>query len=226
MTGTIRANKYAGACIECGHPVAAEAGRIEKRASGWKVLHLAGQCGTSPAPAPAPPAPRKNMFPGDCTECGQHLAANAGLAVRGPGGWGVRHRGDCPPPPAPLPDVPEGRYATPSTRPGQLNFWVIDHPTTGHKAGVVFIKKIIGGRPDEALYGEEARAGLEEILAAGVEAARDRYADETDECWACGTNLTEGLSRLVKIGPDCCPKRYGMTQRQLLAVREAAAGRA
>jgi hypothetical protein len=224
MPATIRANLYPGVCAECGHEVPKGAGRLEKRTSGYKVLHLDGQCNASPAPAPVAPAPRKNLYPGNCTECGAHLAAGAGLAVRGPGGWGTRHRGDCPPPPPPLPDVPEGRYAIDNpNRPGELTFWVIGHPTTGHNAGRIFVKQIIGGRRDEALYGDEERAALEAILAAGVETARDRYSDETEDCWRCGIHLTDSLSRRVKIGPDCCVTEYAQTQTQRLAVLEAGA---
>jgi hypothetical protein len=212
-----RANKFGGACVECGHHVAEGAGRIDKGDRGWEVRHLDGQCNAAPAAAPTPHPARKNLYPGDCGECGRHLPAGAGIAVKGASGWGVRHRGDCPPPPAPLPEVPEGRYALDYlAEPGELTFWVVGHPTTGHKAGVVFIKQIIGGHPDEALYEDEARDALNAILAAGVETARDRYSDETAECWACGTELTLGLSRSVKIGPDCCVKRYGMTQAQRL----------
>jgi hypothetical protein len=225
MTATIRANRHPGRCADCGHPVAAEAGRLDgSRDAGWTVRHLDGQCDTSPPPAPAAPAPRKNLWPGDCTECGERIPANAGQAVRDPAvGWVVRHIGDCPEPPAPLPDVPEGRYAVDNpARPGELTFWKIGHPTSGPSAGRVYIKQIVGGHADEKLYGDEARAALEAILAAGVQAARDRYADETRTCWRCGIELTEGLSRQIRTGPDCCMAEWGMTQAQRLAVITAA----
>jgi hypothetical protein len=105
MTATIRANRHPGPCADCGHPVAAGAGRLDgSRDTGWTVRHLDGQCNTTPAPAPAAPAApalRRNMFPGDCTACNQRIPANAGQAVRGSSGWTVRHIGDCPAPPPP-----------------------------------------------------------------------------------------------------------------------------
>jgi hypothetical protein len=66
-------------------------------------------------------------------------------------------------------------------------------------------------------------AALEAILAEGVQVCRERYAAELGNCWRCNTHLTVGLSRLVKIGPECCKIEHGMTQRQLAAGRGAAA---
>ena len=47
LGGSVRANKYAGKCRDCGQRVVEGAGRIEKNAAGkWDTIHLAGQCPT------------------------------------------------------------------------------------------------------------------------------------------------------------------------------------
>lgn len=44
--------------------------------------------------------PRKNLYPGDCADCGARIPANAGQAAKAGGRWIVRHIGECPPRPA------------------------------------------------------------------------------------------------------------------------------
>jgi hypothetical protein len=127
---------------------------------------------------------------------------------------------------APLPDVPEGHYATGSrTGSNDLDFWRVDRPAEGRWEGWTFVKRIIGGRPDSRVRGAEARAALEAIAAAGIEQARTRYGQEIGSCWKCNRHLTDDLSRELGIGPDCCEEVHGMTQEQrragLLAAMEA-----
>jgi hypothetical protein len=125
----------------------------------------------------------------------------------------------------PYPKVPEGRYAVDSRTGAQdTDFWFVRVPAEGKWQGFSFVKRIIGGRPDTDVRGAEARAALEAIEAAGVEAARARYGAEVGDCWRCGRTLTDELSRnpLLSIGPDCCQAEYGMTQAQRLATLAAA----
>jgi Family of unknown function (DUF6011) len=118
----------------------------------------------------------------------------------------------------PYPRIPAGRYATDSrTGNNSTDFWLIEVPTEGKWAGYSFVRRVIGGRPETDIRGPEARAALEAIEAAGPEAARDRYSDELDQCWKCNSHLTDDLSRLTHIGPDCCKIVYGVTQAQRAA---------
>lgn len=59
----VRSNRYAGRCVECGHHVAAEAGRIEKSGGTWLVKHLEGDC-LAPAPAAEEREERAPLEPG------------------------------------------------------------------------------------------------------------------------------------------------------------------
>jgi hypothetical protein len=115
------------------------------------------------------------------------------------------------------PKIPEGRYATATGPGGKLQFWLVEVPATGRWAGYSFVSQVIGGQPPQDVRGDPARAALEAIEAAGIVPARETYARELQECWACGTHLSDDLSREVLIGPDCCKRRLGMTQRQYRA---------
>jgi hypothetical protein len=130
--------------------------------------------------------------------------------------WLAR-RGYQPPARRPYPKIPEGRYATATGPGGKLQFWLVEVPATGRWAGYSFVSQIIGGQPPHDVRGDPARAALEAIEAAGIIPARETYARELQQCWACGTELTDDLSREVLIGPDCCKRRLGMTQRQYRA---------
>jgi hypothetical protein len=108
------------------------------------------------------------------------------------------------PAPADLPDVPEGHYAVPSrTGNNDLDFWRVDRPQTGSYAGRTFVKRIIGGRPDQNVRRDEVRAALEAIVAAGIEEAGTRYGQEIGQCRVCNRHLSDEESRRLGIGPDC-----------------------
>lgn len=106
-----------------------------------------------------------------------------------------------------------GYYATVSrTGRNDFDFWQVEHGT-GQWAGRVFVRRVIGGQSPQRIARSEQAAALDAIAAEGEQATRERYADVTRNCWACDIHLTDGLSRLVKTGPDCCRNRFGMTQR-------------
>ena len=234
--GTFKTNRYPGDCTDCGARVEAEAGiRFQAFGGGrWLVSHRQGQC---PEPAPssvqADPATqvqaaaRTNRFAGKCQACAQWVEAEAGTIAKDGGKWVVSHTaGACPEPSTDderklsVPEVPEGHYATTSPRDDQdLDFWRVDHA----KSGKTYVKRVIGGRPDTNVRFATMVAALDAILAEGIQACRERYADKLGACWRCNTHLTVGLSRLVKIGPECCKTEYGMTQKALAASRGFAA---
>jgi Family of unknown function (DUF6011) len=111
---------------------------------------------------------------------------------------------------APYPDVPAGHYAVESlTGNNDLDFFRVDRPTEGHYRGRTFVKRVIGGRPDVAVRGPQARAALEAILAAGTDKATLRYGQEIGRCGKCNRHLTDEVSRSRGIGPDCWAAGYG-----------------
>ena len=216
--GTSKTNRYPGDCTDCGARVEAEAGiRFQAFGGGrWLVSHRTGQC---PEPAPssvqADPATqvqaaaRTNRFAGKCQACGQWVEAEAGTIAKDGGKWVVSHAsGECPEVEAvdtePLPDVPEGHYAIDSLTGAQdLDFFRVDRPAEGQSAGRVFVKRVIGGRPDTAVRGKTARQALDAILAAGPQEASQRYGQELGQCGACNRHLTDEISRARGIGPEC-----------------------
>lgn len=163
---------------------------------------------------PSGPA-RRNQYPGQCAVCGMAVAAEAGILARKGNNWSVRHDGACPTPPAtpspapapvraPSPTltmVPEGHYAIASTGTNDLAFYRVDH---SEKWGIS-LKLIVGGKPD--MFVRRANiAGILERIAADIEGARKRYADEFTRCYRCNRQLTDKTSRELGIGPECRSK--------------------
>jgi hypothetical protein len=112
-----------------------------------------------------------------------------------------------------LPDIPDGHYAIPSlTGNNDLDFFRVDRPEEGQWAGRIFLKRVIGGKPDQNVRGKTIRAALEAIADAGIEKSRELYGREIGRCWRCNRHLTDELSRQRGIGPDCYAIVYGGTQ--------------
>ena len=181
--------------------------------------------------APTMDTVRANRYDGPCDICGHVVPANRGTLHRVDGRWTARHRpavwsgspvsgsyvGGCPdgPPPSPeprpeprtgpsyrpAPTVPAGHYAVTMTDGAALTFYRVDVPTDGRWAGYVFVKRVIGGRPDVAVRGADARAVLTAIAADDDAAAR--YGREIGRCYVCNRHLTDETSRALGIGPDC-----------------------
>lgn len=169
--------------------------------------HLAGP---APAPAPLPAGCRPNRYAGNCRHCGQHIAEQAGLLCKdATGRWTVEHNGTCPTAPAINPvaaTVPEGHYALPSTGENDLVFYRVDRPTEGAFAGRVFVKMIVGGKPDRNVRRDAIAGILARIEAAGPDAAGELYGQEIGRCWKCNRHLTDEASRAAGIGPDCATR--------------------
>lgn len=102
---------------------------------------------------------------------------------------------------AAVPAVPEGHYAVPSaTGNNDYDFYRVDVPTDGKWAGYVFVKRVIGGRPDASVSRTERSATLERILDYGVEQAGKLYAAEIGRCRRCNRSLTAEDSRIGRDG--------------------------
>lgn len=107
-----------------------------------------------------------------------------------------------------LPDVPAGYYAI-DTKPGATNtvgFYRVDRPTKGKWEGYTFVKRIIGGHPEERVPFRQSADILQRIIDAGVEQAGLRYGQEIGRCCACNRELTNDESRALGIGPECAKK--------------------
>lgn len=103
-----------------------------------------------------------------------------------------------------LPDVAAGYYAVESlSGNNDLDFFRVDRPTEGRWAGYTFVKRVIGGRPDVAVRGAQARKALDAILSAGTREAAIRYGQEIGRCGVCNRHLTDEESRAFGIGPHC-----------------------
>jgi hypothetical protein len=102
------------------------------------------------------------------------------------------------------PDIPAGHYAVKSlTGNNDLDFYRVDRPQEGRWAGRTFVKRIIGGNPDEQVRGKIARQALEAIQNAGPEEAMALYGREIGQCGKCNRHLTDEKSRALGIGPVC-----------------------
>jgi hypothetical protein len=106
-----------------------------------------------------------------------------------------------------MPEIPEGRYATPSiTGNNDLDFFKIDCPTEGRWAGYMFINRVVGGKPDMPVRGPHKAKALQAILDFGIDKSQVLFGTELGQCWRCGRHLTDETSRALGIGPDCRAK--------------------
>jgi len=159
---------------------------------------------------------RSNKFGGNCVKCGHYVGEQEGRIERNASGkWDVFHLdGQCsevPATPAPavsfredFKGIPAGHYATASlTGNDDYDFWRVDAPTEGKWAGRIFVKRVIGGKPEAPVRGATRHAALSAILFEGIEVCGMRYADELGACRNCNRHLTDELSRSRGYGPDC-----------------------
>lgn len=101
-------------------------------------------------------------------------------------------------------DIPAGHYAVPSlTGNNDLDFFRVDKPTEGQWAGYIFVKRVIGGRPDNRVTKTTKFQALNAIRQASPAAAAMLYARELGRCSICNRHLTDEISRRVGKGPEC-----------------------
>lgn len=102
--------------------------------------------------------------------------------------------------------VPAGHYALESTGHNDLVFYRVDRPEKGRYVGSVFVKMIVGGKPDTNVARSAVPGILARIAADGPDEAGARYGQEIGRCCRCNRTLTDELSRSLGIGPDCRTK--------------------
>lgn len=103
--------------------------------------------------------------------------------------------------------VPAGYYATPSlTGNNDYDFWKVDRPEEGKWAGYVFVKRVIGGQPNQNVRKHQKTNALNAIKEYGIDEARFRFGQELGRCYRCGRHLTDETSRSLSIGPECRSK--------------------
>lgn len=102
-------------------------------------------------------------------------------------------------------DVPAGHYALDGTESAtnETVFYRVDHA----KNGRVYVKRIVGGRPEMNVRRDHVDPILARIVAAGVESAARRYGIEIGRCCRCNRLLTDDASRAAGIGPECGKRR-------------------
>jgi hypothetical protein len=168
-------------------------------------------------PAEGFPNYRPNKYPGACRLCGGLVAPGEGRVEKIDNKWETSHHdGKCPAKPEKVPanttglaryaEIPQGHYATKSTGKNDLDFWRVDAPKEGQWAGRIFVKRVIGGKPDANVSRNAKFAALDAILAEGPEATAQRYGQELGRCSRCNRHLTDEISREFGMGPECRSK--------------------
>lgn len=160
-----------------------------------------------------------NAFGGACRSCRGTVPAGAGKREKVEGRWTVLHAttAACIPAPgapaprveaAPLPVVPEGKYAVPADA-GHLSFYSVRTPTEGRWAGYTFLDLLIGspGSWRQQRVAQDQRAAVMAKIAADPQAAAARYGHEFKTCGACDSPLSHERSRKAGYGQVCAAKR-------------------
>lgn len=165
----------------------------------------------------AAPAVRPNKYAGDCVKCHNEVPEGKGRIERNAANkWDVYHLdgecGEIRPEgqkrgglfPEGFKTIPAGHYATASlTGNNDYDFWRVDRPESGPSAGRIFVKRVIGGRPEAPVRGATRYGALEAILREGIVVCGTRYGVELGQCRICNRELTDDLSRALGIGPVC-----------------------
>lgn len=95
--------------------------------------------------------------------------------------------------------VPEGSFAVMND--AELRFYRVYVPNTGEFEGQPVIRRYASDNL-LALYPAEARNAIDAILVDPYRAAY-RFSDEHTRCYVCTRMLTDSVSRMLSIGPDC-----------------------
>lgn len=177
-------------------------------------------------PAEGGPRIHPNKYPGTCIKCQEPVKAEHGRIDRNDSGkFDVSHLdGQCPPrdmyvgnvPKTPAPKfssasdfdkIPAGHYATKSLTGRQdFDFWRVDRPEHGAYAGRIFVKRILGGKPEMNVSRVTRIAALQAILDEGTDVTGFRYGQQLGRCRHCNRTLTDQLSRELSAGPECRSK--------------------
>lgn len=161
-----------------------------------------------------------NAYAGQCRSCRGIVAANAGRREKVEGRWTVLHSTttECATttvpavapqaPVAPLPSVPDGKYAVTADA-GHSSFYQVRTPVAGKWAGFVFVDLLIGSPGDwrhQAVKGAQKATILAKI-AVDPQEALARYGREFKQCGACDAPLSHDRSKKAGYGQTCADKR-------------------
>ena len=209
-------NRYGGTCTECGAWVEPLEGKRAKQGERWTVRHLTCPVvEATPAPVrhnprdpepevvPASNAVKPNRYEAACARCQVLVPAGAGKLAKVDGRWIVTHLEACERPATSVPIVPEGHYAIEGRGDNEWSFYRVDHGT-GTYAGRIFVKRVIGGRPDENVPARQVPGILQRIVEDPL--AGPRYGQVIGRCCRCNRHLTDDASREAGIGPDCATR--------------------
>lgn len=106
--------------------------------------------------------------------------------------------------PAPVAEVPAGRYAIPAED-GHFVFYKVDRPTAGKWEGYTFVKQLIGSVGDweeQRLSRSMSDSVLARIAEDAEEAAR-MFGIKASACGMCGSPLSNTRSRAAGYGETC-----------------------
>lgn len=152
---------------------------------------------------------RRNMYAGNCTDCGLRVEANEGMVRKVAGKWLTGHIDGCPTKPEVVEAdvVPDGYYAV-SAEAGHTSFYKV---TAGRNPGVIFVDLLTGGGTNGSFQNQKVPYGnietvLNKIRAAGFEEAAKRFGQESGRCSRCNRGLTDEVSRERGLGPECYRK--------------------
>jgi len=103
--------------------------------------------------------------------------------------------------------ITEGRYAVDSlSGNNDLDFYMVDKPTSGRWAGYTFVSMIVGGHDRIPVKSARRHDVLRVIAETGPEVAAMIYSNETRRCNKCDIELTKYASRQLGKGRTCAGK--------------------
>ncbi len=161
-----------------------------------------------------------NAFAGQCRSCRGTVAANAGRREKVEGRWTVLHSTttECAAatvptatpqaPVAPLPVVPDGKYAVTADA-GHTSFYEVRSPVEGKWAGYVFVDLLIGSPGDwrHQRVSRDQKPTILAKIAADPQESLARYGREFKQCGACDAPLSHDRSKKAGYGQTCAQKR-------------------
>lgn len=213
LAGTVRSNKYAGRCRDCGQTVEADTGGLVKAGGSWVTYHV------DPCPAPVAPAEvasavegpaRTNGYSGKCVDCGVKVPAGEGELFKN-GDWKVRHfpKGSCPEVPAPV----DESATSDGYEPAKGDVHVIDgeyfrvhvSQSSGKFYGAIWNgAKFLGAARDKRASGSLAKMSTATLVTAEQAA---EFGHMAKQCCFCSTAIDTPESTAVGYGPHCAEKR-------------------
>jgi hypothetical protein len=106
-------------------------------------------------------------------------------------------------------NIHAGHYAIPGREGRELDFYRVDRPDKGKWAGHIFVKMVVGGKPDLKIRDRNRIAEVLAEISADPDRAAWEYGQAIGQCDICNIHLTDEVSRRFSRGPDC-RKKHGL----------------